>query len=927
MSRTSFIPALVLTALIIPSCLPQLPHGMPGGPVHLRCESLTDPLGIDARQPRLSWILEPASPEVRGRRQTAYRILVASSSARLEGEEGDLWDSGRIASDESVGIAYAGRPLVSCQRCCWKVRIWDQDGAGTDWSESASWSMGLLDAADWKGRWIGLDETALAADEQRCLNARYLRREFVCGKEIEQATVFMSGLGLSELYLNGRKVGNRVLSPGLTAYDRRVFYVTYDVTSFLKRGDNAAGVILGNGRFHAPRTKVPAPTRDYGVPRLLFQLVLRYVDGTTELVVSDGSWRLTDKGPLGSNNEYDGEEYDARREMGGWDRNGFDASAWKPVDLLPVPGGILSAEMIEPIRVIEDREPAAVTNPKPGLYIFDMGQNMVGWCRLRIHGPAGTEIRLRHAETLKPDGTLYLDNIRSAQVTDRYTLKGGAEEIYEPRFAYHGFRFVELTGFPGVPARDALTGRVVHDDVRAAGEFACSQPTLNKIHEAIVWGARGNYRSIPTDCPQRDERQGWLGDRSAECRGEAYEYDLAAFYNKWLTDMGDEQKENGSIPDVAPAYWAFYNDGIVWPSSFAIIPHMLLDIYGDRDALRSRYAAMRRWTDYMSGFLQDGLMPRNTYGDWCVPPESPELIHAKDPRRITRGELVSTAYFYYDLTLMARGAETLGQGADAARFRKTAAAVKEAFHRRYYDPAAGYYDNGTPTSCVLPLAFDMVPADVRPGVFRRLIESIEVENHGHIGTGLVGGQWLMRVLSDNGRPDLALSLAEKTDYPSWGYMIAKGATTIWELWNGDTADPAMNSGNHVMLIGDLNIWLHEYLAGIRPDPEAPGFKKFIIRPLPVGDLTWVKARYRSVRGEIRSGWTRKGDRLALDIVVPPNTTATVHVPAADASDVRESGRPLAGAAGVRYLRFEDGRAVLAVESGSYQFTSSLPRAK
>ncbi len=896
-------------------------------PVQLHCESLTDPLGIDARRPRLSWVLEAASPSVRSQRQTAYRILVASSADRLDAGRADLWDSGRTASEESVGIVYAGRPLESGQRCRWKVRIWDQDGTATDWSEPASWSMGLLDPADWRGRWIGLDEASPAVDEKRRLNARYLRREFACGKEIDQATVFMSGLGLSEVDLNGRKVGDRVLSPGLTEYDRRVFYVAYDVTSRLKRGTNAVGVILGNGRFHAPRTKVPAPTRDFGVPRLLLQLAIRFADGSSELIVSDGAWKVTDRGPLGANNEYDGEEYDARREMDGWDRPGFDDSAWKPAAVLPAPGGVPAAEMIEPIRVIESLVPAAVTNPKPGLYIFDMGQNMVGWCRLRVRGPAGTAVRLRHAETLKADGTLYLDNLRSALVTDVYTMKGGAEEVYEPRFAYHGFRFVEMTGYPGVPARDALLGRVVHDDVRRAGIFSCSVPLLNRIHDNIVRGTRGNYRSIPTDCPQRDERQGWLGDRSAECRGEAYDYELAAFYDKWLTDMADEQKENGSIPDVAPAYWAFYNDGVVWPSSFIIIPRMLDDMYGDRAAVRPRYAAMRKWIEYMSGFLQDGLMPRNTYGDWCVPPESPGLIHAKDPRRLTEGALVSTAYFFYDLTLMARSAERLGETADAARFLERGGSVKKAFHRRYYDPAAGYYDNGTPTSCVLPLAFDMVPAEARAGVFRRLVETIETENRGHIGTGLVGGQWLMRVLSDNGRADLALSLAEKTDYPSWGYMLAKGATTIWELWNGDTADPSMNSGNHVMLVGDLNIWMHEVLAGIRPDPEAPGFKRFVIRPVPVGDVTWARARYRSVRGEIRCGWTRQGGRLSLDIVVPPNTTATVYVPAAKAAAVREDGLSVERARGVKFLRWEDGCAVLTVGSGAYRFASTMTAAR
>jgi alpha-L-rhamnosidase len=534
-------------------------------------------------------------------------------------------------------------------------------------------------------------------------------------------------------------------------------------------------------------------------------------------------------------------------------------------------------------------------------------------------------VTLRHAETMKPDGTLYVDNLRSAKATDHYTLRGGAEEIYEPRFAFHGFRYVELTGFPGTPTVEAIEGRVVHDDLEPAGEFACSNPLLERIRKNIFWGARGNYRSIPTDCPQRDERQGWLGDRSAESRGETYLFDLAAFYRKWVTDMADAQKESGSVPDVAPSYWPFYNDGIVWPSSFVIIPQMLYDVYGDPAAIRAHYAAMKKWADYMAGFLEDGIMPKNTYGDWCVPPESPELIHSKDPARQTRGDLLSTAYYGFDLALLARAAELIGETADAGRFAALADSVKAAFNRKFFDAAKGYYDNGTQTSCVLPLAFDLVPAGERARVFGHLVRKIEEESRGHIGTGLVGGQWLMRVLSDNGRPDLAYRIASQTDYPGWGYMVSKGATTIWELWNGDTADPAMNSGNHLMLAGDLAIWMHGYLAGIRPDPAAPGYKKIIIRPTPVGDLMWARARYESVHGTIRSGWNKAADgKLTLEVTVPANTTATVYVPAAKAADVTEGGVPLEKAAGVKLLGEEAGCVVLAVGSGFYQFASMLP---
>jgi alpha-L-rhamnosidase len=907
-------------------CARQAPEQTAARVTGLRCAALDDPLGIDTPRPRLSWIMEAAggAPAVRGQRQTAYRVLVASTAEALASERGDIWDSGRVESDLSTQVEYAGRPLLSGERYYWVVQAWDKDGKPTGWSDPAMWTMGLLEPGDWKAQWIGLKTGPTGTEEERRLPARYLRREFTLEKDIAQATAYISGLGMSELYINGRRVSDHALSPGLTEYDKRVFYVTHDLTGLLNPGPNAAGVILGNGRYHAPRTKVPTATRNYGLPRLLLQIEVRYKDGTSATVATDDSWRVTDKGPVMANNEYDGEEYDARREFKGWDEPGFDAAGWTAAELMEAPAGRLAAQMIAPIRVTNTLRPVAMTSPKPGAFVFDMGQNLVGWCRIRVSGPAAAMVTLRHAETLKPDGTLYVENLRSAKATDHYTLRGGGEEIYEPRFAFHGFRFVELTGFPGIPTLDSVEGRVIHDDLRPAGEFACSNPLLDKIHGNIVWGARGNYRSIPTDCPQRDERQGWLGDRSAESRGESYLFDVAAFYRKWVTDMADAQKDSGSVPDVAPPYWPFYNDGIVWPSSFVIIPHMLYDIYGDADALRTHYGSMRKWVDYMSGFLESGIMPKNTYGDWCVPPESPELIHSKDPGRQTRGALLSTAFFHHDLIFMARAAEILGESADASRFRSLAVTVKEAFNRTYFDAAKGFYDNGTQTSCVLPLAFDLVPPEERARVFDHLVRKIEGESRDHIGTGLVGGQWLMRVLSDNGRPDLAYRIASQNDYPGWGYMVSKGATTIWELWNGDTADPAMNSGNHLMLAGDLAIWMHGYLAGIRPDPAAPGYKKIIIRPTPVGDLTWARARYESVHGTIRSGWTKEPDgMLSLDVTIPPNTTATVYMPASTAASVTEGGAPLEKALGVKRLGEEAGYVVLAVESGAYRFVSSL----
>jgi alpha-L-rhamnosidase len=1048
-------------------------------PTDLRCEYLREPSGIDRMCPRLSWILEAASAD-RGQFQTAYQVLVAASLENLKSDVPDLWDSGKVNSDASIQVAYAGSALKSAQECFWKVRVWDSRGRKSAWSEPARWSMGLLAPSDWKAIWIGRDEpetkpkftgaswiwfpeghaetaapiatrffrrlfqipegreiksarwqatgdneftvfcngealgsggnfktvsdfdvrerlhpgknvlaarvknvgdqpnpaglvgllqiefaqgdplriqtddswfssatefegwekasyddsTWLAAQvlgpagmepwgeivaaENRTLPARYLRKEFAIQKTVRRGTVWFSGLGLSELYLNGRKLGDHVLSPGLTEYTKRVFYVTHEVAQQLRSGKNAIGVVLGNGRFYAPRG---AGTVSYGFPKLLFQMCLEYTDGSIDEVVSDGTWRLTTDGPIRANNEYDGEDYDARLEMPGWSSAEFDDSGWSNAQVVKAPDGQMSAQMIEPIRVTGTRMPVTVTEARPGVYIFDMGQNMVGWCRVRMAGQPGQTITLRHAETLKSDGTLYMDNIRSAKVTDHYTCKGQGTETYEPRFTYHGFRYVEVTGLSRKPSLDMLEGRVVNDDVALPGEFACSNQLLNQIYRNAFWGVRGNYRSMPTDCPQRDERQGWLGDRSAESKGETYLLNISALYAKWVQDMADAQKESGSVSDVCPAYWPIYSDNVTWPSSTVIIPGSLRLQYGDMRVIETHYASAKKWWDYMSGFITNGIIERDSYGDWCVPPEDPKLIHSNDPARKTDRALLATAYFYYDALVLADYAKWLCKYDDAREFTTRAGALKTAFNAKFYSKEKGYYSNGSQTSCVLPLAFGLVPEGERERVFNQLVEKITRETDNHIGTGLIGGQYLMRVLSDNGRPDLAYTIAAQSTYPSWGYMVKKGATTFWELWNGDTADPAMNSGNHVMLVGDFVIWCNEYLAGIRADEQQPGFKHIIMRPEIIEGLTSAKATHRSPFGLIGSDWKKSGAGFEWNITVPANTRATVYVPAPNPRLVRESGKTVSRAKGVKLIGTDGARCIYEVGSGKYQFNA------
>ena len=892
-------------------CLATGAEGRPLQVAGLRCEYLENPNAVDAIQPRLSWVLAAGE---RGRRQTAYRILVASTVEQLRRDEPDLWDSGKVSSDRSTHVRYAGRPLTSRQQCWWKVRVWDRDGRPAAWSSPAFWSMGLLSADDWKAKWIGSGNPA----DARHKSAPMLRRVFTTEKKVRWATAHVSGLGLFELHLNGQKVSDHIMDPPLSEYDKTVYYVTFDVTPLVRRGGNAIGVILGNGRYFFDREKFLVPVRTYGPCKLLLQLHIDYADGSTDRIVSDESWKLNLDGPIRANNEYDGETYDARVEADGWSRAAFDDSSWVAARVVPPPGGRLRATPIAPMRVMEVVHPKAVTNPKPGVYVYDMGRNMAGFCRLRVKGPAGTAVKLRYAETLRPDGTIYTENLRTARVTDTYILKGEGTETYRPRFTYHGFRYVEVTGFPGRPGPGVLEGNVVYDAIRNTGSFQCSHDLINRIHENLYQGIRGNYRTIPTDCPQRDERHGWLGDRGEQTRGESYLFDVAALYSKWLVDIRDSQAANGSIPDIAPEPWPAHSDGVTWPSSYIVIPHMLHDQYGDIRVLQEHYEGMKRWADYMAGFLEKGIMPRNTYGDWCVPPESPELIHSKDPDRQTDGHLLSTAYFHHDLRLLSRSARLLGNAEDAVRFDALANAVKTAFNGRFFDSAACRYGNGSQTSYVLPLAFGMVPVEYRERVFGNLVEKIQTQSRGHIGTGVIGGQWLMRVLSDNGRADIAGGIASKETYPGWGYMVSKGATTLWELWNGDTADPAMNSGNHVMLAGDFGAWLYEYVAGIRP--ASPGFRQITIKPGIAAGLTWAGASYESMHGPIRSRWKLDKGTFSLDVSIPANTAATVHLPCRGVGSVLEGGKPAGSAEGVASVREEGGEVLVGVGSGDYSFT-------
>jgi alpha-L-rhamnosidase len=897
-------------------------------PVGLRCEYRVDPLGVGERVPRLSWTLES---EERGQVQSAFRILVAASQGDLEAEENLLWDSGRVESCRTIGVEYEGKALRSGSHCLWKVRVWDGSGDPSPYGGPAVFETGLLEKSDWEGAWISVgkgpagDMEPPSGEEYDDLAnglapSPYLRREFPLDKPVSRARFYATARGVYELYINGNRVGNHVLAPGWTDYDRRIQYQTYDVTPLLADGPNALGAVIGDGWFAGFVGFDPKHRgAHYGArPQLLAQLNVEYEDGTTESLATDGSWRCS-TGPILFSDLLMGESYDARREMPGWAEPGFDDSGWYGVEAEEIEDTNLVAQPDEGIRVIEELEAKTITEPESGRYVFDLGRNMVGWVRLKVEGEAGTKVTLRHAEALNPDGTIYTENLRSARQTDTYILKGDGEEVYEPRFTFHGFRYVEVTGYPGEPQPGAITGRVVHSATPKSGSFECSSSLVDKLQENIVWGQRGNFLSVPTDCPQRDERLGWMGDAQIFVRTASFNMDVAAFFEKWMADVQDAQSPEGAFPDVAPL---LRGSGLIdlrwgapaWGDAGVILPWTIYRTYDDTRIVERHYDAMARWMEYLHeanpGLIRKNRMGNN-YGDWL----SPKGDH-------TPKHLLATAYWAYDAKLMAEMAEATGRHDDASEYRDLNERIKAAFEKAFVSPD-GRIEGDTQTCYLLALHMELLPEELRSAAADHLVRTIEREDW-HLSTGFVGVGYVCPVLTEAGYTDVAYRLLGNETYPSWGYTILNGATTIWERWDGWTEagfqSPNMNSFNHYSL-GSVGEWLYRYVAGI--DLGTPGYGRIVIRPCPGGNLTHARGVYDSVRGRISSSWKIEDGRFVLEAFIPPNTTATIYVPSTD--DISEGGRPVHEADGVEFLRAGEGETVLSVGSGRYEFEGRLAR--
>ena len=827
-------------------------------PFSLRCEYRTDPLGIDSPSPRLFWTVE--APGRRDVKQTAYQILA---------DEGKLWDSGKVVSDQTAHVSYGGSPLRSGQRASWAVRVWDEADEPSEWSEAAFWQMGLLSPEDWQARWILPPAPQPFLDLTPC---PYLRREFTANKPIARATLSAAARGVYVLSLNGQRVGDAYFAPGWTDYKKRIAYQTYDVTGLVQAGANALGAILGDG-WYAGYVGFDSKRENYGKrPHLLAQLAIEYADGTTETVGTDEYWQAA-TGPILFSDMLMGETYDARLTLAGWDTPGFDAAGWMPVNTEgDLPRGVpLVAQADPPVRMTEELTPRTVTPTAPGTYIFDLGQNMVGWARLKVQGTAGTIIRLRFAEILNPDGSLYITNLRSAKATETYILNGQGVETYEPHFTFHGFRYVEITGYPGVPGLDTVTGCVLHSDIPKTGEFQCASPLVNQLVQNIDWGQRGNFLSIPTDCPQRDERLGWLGDAQIFVRTAAGNRDVAAFFTKWMDDVVDAQSPDGGFPDVAPRLVDMSDGAPAWGDAGVIVPWTIYQVYGDTRILEAHYDAMAHWIEYLHSVNPDGLWRNrrsNDFGDW--------LSIAAD----TDKELLATAYFAYDASLMAKIATVLGKPEDAAKYDALFGEIKAAFNAAFVADDAKLKGD-TQTVYVLALRFGLLPEEKRAPAAKHLVEDIEAKGW-HLSTGFVGVGYLCPVLTDAGYADVAYRLLLNETFPSWGYSIQHGATTIWERWDGWTTDkgfqdPGMNSFNHYSL-GSVGEWLQRYVAGIDTDPDRPGYAHLLLRPRPSHRLPSVRASFETLHGCIASAWRLDGEMFHWTVTVPANVTATATLP-------------------------------------------------
>ena len=894
-------------------------------PIRLTCEYMANPVGIDAAGPRLAWALES---DQRGQVQTAYQVLAAGSEEALKADRGDLWDSGKVASNESINVVYGGKPLASGQGAFWKVRAWDKDGKASPWSEPALWEMGSLRPEDWTGKWICSDKPLPQRPEDFYADspAPMFRKEFAVTGRVRRARAYVSGLGYYELRINGRKVGDRMLDPAWTSCAKRVLYSTYDLTDLLQEGSNAVGIVVGNGWYNPLPLKMwgRLNLREHltvGKPRAIVQLDIEYADGTRDRVTTGPDWKVGDS-PIVRNSVYLGELYDARKEQPGWDKPGFNDAGWRPAVAADELVGPLRAQMQPPIRVTRTVKPIGSSQPKPDVHIFDMGQNFAGVARLRVKGKAGARVNLRYGELLYPDGTLNGMTAVAGQIKkagaggpgapdvawqeDSYILKGQGEEEFAPQFTFHGFRYVEVTGLGQDVELLSLERLRMNADIEPAGSFACSSEMFNRIQKMCEWTLLSNMFGLASDCPQR-EKFGYGGDLVAASEFGMLNFDMAGFYAKVVRDFGDAARDNGGLTETAP-FVGIDDEGLekgVGPIGWGTVHPMLLwqlyQYYGDRRLLEEQYETARRWVEFLAAHAPGGIITK------CIGDHESLVPKAT--------AVTSTAYYWYNAALVARMAGVLGKADDAKRYAALAESIKEAFNKRFLKAQTGQYDIGTQAAQAFALYFNLVPAEHREKVLGVLVDDIVNKHGGHLTTGIYGTKYMLNALADAGRSDAAYTIVNQRDFPGWGYMLERGATTLWEHW--EFSDDVY-SHNHPMF-GSVSEWFYKVVAGINVAVDAVGADKLVVRPAPVGDLTWVQGEYRSIRGKVASKWRIEGDKFFLEVQVPVGATAEVYLPARDAAAVFEADKPADQAPGVQFLRAAGDGVVYRIGSGTYNF--------
>jgi alpha-L-rhamnosidase len=894
------------------------------------CEYAVDPLGVEAAQPRFGWVLQA---DERGQMQSACQVLVASTEAKLAADVGDRWDSGKLASDQSVNVAYRGSPLRSGERCYWKVRCWDRADRVSSWSRPAWFEMGLLKPGDWQGKWIGMEVNGSSPKPGEA-PAPLLRQKFQIAKPIRRARAYVSGIGWSEFYVNGRKVGDRVLDPAISNYDKRVLYVAHDITDRLVQGANAVGVTLGNG-WYSNHKHFTEFGKWGDSPRLLLQLNIEFGDGSTTRIASDETWKVS-TGPILRNDLYGGEVYDARLEKPGWAAVAYDDSGWDRAALTKPPDGHLTSQLMRPIRVIEAMKPVNLTNPKPGVYVYDLGQVFGGRAKLRMKGPAGAKVTIKYSERIFKDSGLLDQRIccyPGLKSTDEYTLKGDPQgEVYAPTFAFHPVRYVQVEDYPGTPTLSDLEGEVVHGEEDLSGDFRCSNELLNRIHRNVVWTFRNSLYGMMMDCLHR-EPIGYVYPAGAYAGFSIHKH-VPLFWTKWVRDVADTQDARGGIAAIVPCY-SVHQFESAFGGTYPLLVWYLRQYYEDDRILDEHYAGMKKCVDRLTALASNHILTTFEHGgigDHMLPGESPgkESWESQETPRA----LIWTAYYYLEVSVMAQAARACGKTDDAQRYARLAEEIKEAFNQKWLHRQQNRYDAGSQTSQFVPLAVGLIPEANRAGVVKNVVNDILEKHHGHFHTGDVGTVCMVDTLPAYGQGELLYKIATDTTYPGWGYMVQQGATTIWECWGRSWPHSPRERHESMIMLSFIEKFFYEDLAGIRgPAYHAtrytpPGFRQIEIRPRVLGDLTGAAAHIRTVRGIVGVDWKRDDRGLMLTATIPVNSQARISVPKAGLRNVavEEDGRLVwkegayrggapgitAGSEDAEYVTFDAG-------SGTYRF--------